>query len=322
MYKSRSVVAFLAVLAAVVLVGCGSSAKPKAVKPESVKTEAAKTESGVQAPKGGVVVAEIGSEKITLDEINEMINNIPEQYRAMAETRKDMFLDSVINQKLLYGAASKLNLDKDTNVQKLLEEARKEIIIKEYLRREIEGKVNVTDEDVTKYYETNKDKFKEPEKIKVSHILVDTEAEAKDVLAKLNGGADFAALAKEKSKCPSKDQGGELGLLSKGQTVPEFEAAAFALQPGQLSGVVKTQFGYHIIRVTEKQPERVMAFDEVKDQLKQMLIADKQKAQFDLIIKDLKDKNKVVVYKDVLMPPAASPQPAPENKPVEAAPAN
>jgi peptidyl-prolyl cis-trans isomerase C len=308
MYRTRLFAVILAAFAAVVLTGCGPSAKTQPVTAETAKPAA-------PAKKDGKVVAEIGSEKITLEEINEMIKQIPEQYQSMAEANKGMFVDSVVNQKLLYSEASKLNLDKEAAVQKQIEEARKEIIIKEFLRKEVEDKVAVSDEDAKKYYDANKDKFKDGEKVKVFHILVETEAEANDILAKLNGGADFAALAKEKSKCPSKEKGGELGLISRGQTVPEFENAAFALQPGQLSAVVKSQFGYHIIKITEKQPEKVLSFDEVKDQLKQMLLADKQKERFELILKDLKDKNKVVIYKDLLMPPVT------ENKPIEAAPA-
>jgi len=241
---------------------------------------------------------------MTLDEVNDMIKTIPEQYQAMAQAHKDIFLDSMINQKLLYSEASKLNFDKDPDVQKQLDEAKKEILIKAYLKKEIEDTVKVTDEDAKKYYDANKDKFKEPEKIKISHILVDSEAEAKNILAKLKGGADFAALAKAKSKDASKEKGGEIGFIAKGQTVPEFEQAAFALQPGQISGVVKTQFGYHIIKVTEKQPEKLMAYDGIKDQLKRMILADKQKERLEAILKDLKERNKVVVYKDVIMPPA------------------
>ncbi|HRZ67821.1 MAG TPA: peptidylprolyl isomerase, partial [Candidatus Omnitrophota bacterium] len=273
MHRTRYFAVILAVFAAAVLTGCCASPKPETGAPEAGKPQP----SGVSGAKAGTVVIEIGSEKITIEEINAMIKEIPEQYQPMAEEHKDMFAESVINQKLLYNEASKLNLDKNAAVQKQIEEARKEIIIKEFLRREIEDKVVVSDEDAKKYYEANKDKFKESEKIKVSHILVETEADANDILAKLNGGADFAALAKEKSTCPSKEKGGELGLISKGQTVPEFENAAFALQAGQVSGVVKSQFGYHIIKVTEKEPEKLLSFNDVKDQLKQMLLADKQK---------------------------------------------
>lgn len=299
MLKSRAVSVFAAIFVVVALVGCNAAKKPEVKKSETPKAGS----PAIEAPEGGNVVAEIGKEKITLDDINEMMRAIPEQYQSVAQANKGMFLDSIINQKLLYGEASKLNFDKDPDVQKQLEEARKEIIIKAYLRKEIEDAVRVSDEDAKKYYEANKDKFKEPEKVNISHILVENEAEAKDILSKLKGGADFAALAKEKSKDASKDRGGELGLIAKGQTVPEFEQAAFALQPGQISDVIKTQFGYHIIKVTEKQPEKMMAYDDVKDQLKQMMLSGKQKERFDMLLKDLKDKNKVVIYKDVLMPP-------------------
>ncbi|OGX33746.1 MAG: hypothetical protein A3I43_03120 [Omnitrophica WOR_2 bacterium RIFCSPLOWO2_02_FULL_50_19] len=315
MLKLRVVAVFAAIFTALALVGCNAAKKPEVNKPETSKAESSAPAS--EAPKGGKVVAEIGKEKITLDEINEMMKAIPQQYQAVAQSHKDMFLDSIINQRLLYAEASKLNLDKNPDVQKQLDEARKEILIKTYLKKEIEDAVKVTDEDAKKYYDANKEKFKEPEKINISHILVDNEAEAKDILTKLKGGADFAALAKEKSKDASKEKGGELGFIAKGQTAPEFEQAAFALQPGQISDVVKTQFGYHIIKATEKQPEKLMAYDDIKDQLKQMILAGKQKESFEMLLKDLRDKNKVVVYKDVIMPPA----PATENKPVEAAPA-
>ncbi len=301
MLKLRVVAVFAAIFTVIALAGCNAAKKPEVSGPAASRTGIPADSSA--AHKSGKVVAEIGNEKITLDEVDEMMKTVPEQYQSVAQAHKDMLLDSMINQKLLYAEASKQNFDKDPDVQKQLDDTRKELLIKAYLKKEIEDTVKVTDDDAKKYYEANKDKFKEPEKIKVSHILVDNEAEAKDILVKLKGGADFAALAKEKSKDPSKDKGGELGLLSKGQTVPEFEQAAFALQPGQVSDVVKTQFGYHIIKVTEKQPEKILAYDDVKDRLKQMLLSDKQRERFEALLKDLRDRNKVTVYKDVLTPP-------------------
>ncbi len=308
MSRSRTVAVFAAMFIAFAVVGCNAPTKPEAGKAAVAKPETAKK----QQPKNGKVVAEIGNEKITLDEVDQKLKEIPEQYQGMALTRKDLFLDSIINQKLLYAAAQKEGTGKDPKVQSQIEEATKEILIKAYLAKEIEDKAKVTDEDAKKYYADNKTKFKDPEKIKVFHVLLDNEADAKDVLAKLKAGGDFAALAKERSKCPSKEKGGELGLITKGQTVPEFEQAAFALQLNQLSEVVKTQFGYHIIKVTEKVPEKELSYDEVKDRLKQMLLSEKQKKRFEALLKDLRDKNKVTVYKDVLMPPS-------ENKPVEPA---
>lgn len=320
MPKFKSLSVAIGIFLVFATLGCQAEKRP----------EAGKKGAPTEPIKSGKVVAHIGSEKITLEELDQKIKELPEQYQPVASSRKDMFLDSIITQKVLYDEALKQGFDKDPKVKKQIEEMNKDVVIREYLRKEIEEKVAVSDEDAKAYYDANKDKFSEPEKFRVSHILVDTEMEARDILDKLKGGADFAALAKEKSKCPSKDKGGDLGFLSKGQTVLEFEQATLGLQVGQLSDVVKTQFGYHIIRLEEKQPAKERAFEEVKEQLKQTLLSTKQKERFDSLLKELKDKSKVVIYKEVLQPPAESRptvSPAPgvqpvEQKPLEVAPIN
>jgi peptidyl-prolyl cis-trans isomerase D len=139
----------------------------------------------------------------------------------------------------------------------------------------------VTDAALQAYYQQHMDQFQQKEQVKVRHILIKvpqgadaaTDAAAKkkadDIRKQLQGGADFAKLAKENSDDPgSKDQGGELGMISRGQTVPEFEQAAFSLQPGQLSQVIKTQFGYHILQVEAKQAAQTKSLDQVKDQIR------------------------------------------------------
>lgn len=262
-----------------------------------------KVVSQTQAVKGGKVVAEFGKEKITLEQLDGMIKDLPQQYQAVTSSRKEMFLESVINQKLLYAEALNQNIDKDANIKKEIEEATKQITIGGLLKKEIEQKLQVSDEDVKNYYEANKEQLKEPEKFRVRHILVDTEETAKDILTRLNAGEDFATLAKEKSKDPSKEQGGDLGFFSKGQLIPEFEQAALGLEVGQISGVVKTQFGYHVIKMEEKQPARERSFEEVKDSIKQTLLATKQKERFEALLNDLRAKNKVVIHKEVLQPP-------------------
>ena len=138
MLKLRVVAVFAAIFTAVALVGCNAVKKPEVSKPEIPKAES--SAPAPETPKSGKVVAEIGTEKITLDEVNEMMKTIPEQYRAMAQSRKDMFLDIIINQKLLYSESSKLNFDKDPDGPKQLDEARKEILIKAYLKKEIDLK--------------------------------------------------------------------------------------------------------------------------------------------------------------------------------------
>jgi peptidyl-prolyl cis-trans isomerase C len=189
---------------------------------------------------------------------------------------------------------------------KTLEELlRKDIVINNLVVKEIVPKVNVSDADAKKFYDENIDKFKRPEQIKASHILckVDPKASAEEknkakekaasLLKEIKGGKDFAELAKTNSDCPSGKQGGDLGLFGKGQMVPSFEAAAFALKPGEVSDVVETQFGYHIIKVTEKKDAGAAKFEEVKERIVEYLKNQKiQKGVMDYIAQ-LKEKAKI-----------------------------
>lgn len=148
--------------------------------------------------------------------------------------------------------------------------------------------VKVDEAKAKAFYDENGSLFEEPEQIRASHILVATENATNDVLkaaakAKIEGilkqvkeGGDFAALAKANSDCPSKNSGGDLGLFGKGQMVPAFEAAAFALSTNEVSGIVETPFGYHIIKLTERAPASKKAFDEVKEQIIKRVESDEQ----------------------------------------------
>jgi peptidyl-prolyl cis-trans isomerase C len=151
-----------------------------------------------------------------------------------------------------------------------------------------EMKDAVTAEDAKKYYDENPTQFDRPEQVQASHILVkvepdataDAKAEAKKkiegILKKVKDGGDFAALAKENSDCPSAANGGDLGMFGRGQMVKEFEDTAFAMKPGDVSGIVETQFGYHIIKVTDKKEAGKIPFEEIKDQLESYLKQRKQ----------------------------------------------
>lgn len=183
---------------------------------------------------------------------------------------------------------------------------RKDIVINNLVEKEIVPKVKVTDEEAKKFYDENKEKlFKKPEQVKASHILcgVDPKATKEDkekakekaekLLKEVKAGKDFAELAKANSTCPSKAQGGDLGFFGKGQMVPAFESAAFAMKPGEVSNVVETQFGYHIIKVTEKKDAGSASFDEVKDRINEYLKNQKiQKGVLDYIA-NLKEKAKI-----------------------------
>ncbi len=184
------------------------------------------------------------------------------------------------------------------------------------------GKINITDDEAKKYYSENKAKFETPEQVRASHILitpdpnadpnqakVKAKAKAEDLLKKIKDGADFAELAKANSgDTYSAVQGGDLGFFGKGQMVPDFEKAAFALKPGQVSDVVETQFGYHIIKLTDHKDPNTIPFEQAKDDIVKMLAQDKQADFAEGYIASLKADAKIV-YPPGKEPniPAASP---------------
>lgn len=189
--------------------------------------------------------------------------------------------------------------------------------------------VTVSDADIQSYYEAHKaDRFTQPETVRASHILIKVGADgdyskilprAEEVLKKAQQpGADFAALAKEYSDdTGSKDQGGDLGEFTRGEMVPEFEQAAFSLKPGAISPLVKTQFGYHIIKVTEHKMPAVQPLDQVKDQVQQQALQEKQNDAWTKFLGDLKAKAKITrkVETKKGSTPAPGTQPAPGTEP-------
>ncbi|MDA8083467.1 MAG: peptidylprolyl isomerase [Nitrospiraceae bacterium] len=159
----------------------------------------------------------------------------------------------------------------------------------------------VTDQEVKDYYEKHKQDFSTTSQIRASHILVKTEAEANAVLERLKKGEKFEDLARKLSiDKGSAKNGGDLGYFTRGQMVPEFEKAAAALKVGEISRPVKTSFGYHIIKVTDKKAGPVIEFDRIKDLISQKLSGERQKEAFDKYVAGLKKNYTVEIMKDAL----------------------
>jgi peptidyl-prolyl cis-trans isomerase C len=220
----------------------------------------------------------------------------------MAETpegRKEM-LDTMVIRELILQQASKDGLDKSAELEEKLKDLKKRLVVESFLKKKVETESQVSDTDLQKFYEANKDKFKTGEQIKASHILVKTEKEAKDILAQIKAGGNFEELAKKYSVDSSSAKGGDLGWFGKGQMVPVFEKAAMSLKEGQVSDVVKSDFGFHIIKLTGKRPAGIRPLDEVKDQIKGAIMPTKQQEVFQKIKEELKKSAKITVKEDVL----------------------
>ncbi|MBC7963256.1 MAG: peptidylprolyl isomerase [Steroidobacteraceae bacterium] len=211
-------------------------------------------------------------------------------YQAAAKVEvKDM--EKLVDEKLAQGKTrfaneqefAKAIKDLEMDEKDLRNYTRRDLLISKFVESAIVSKIKVTEEETRKFYDQNPDKFTRSESLKASHILIAAETaasvddkkkareKAEKLRKELTAGADFAALAKGNSSCPSSQQGGDLGFFGKGQMVPSFEKAAFALKPGEISDVVETQFGYHIIKLMEKKPAEVVAFKEAQAKIEEYL---------------------------------------------------
>jgi len=279
---------FTATLCVAALVGCQGGSTSGGAHPEGKKE--------------GKVLAEVNSGSITTGDFDRELKNLPEYLKAMADTpqgRKEM-LDTMVIRELILQQAAKDGLDKGAEIEDKLQDLKKRLIVESFLKKKVEVESKVSDEDMKKFYEQNKDKFKSGEQIKASHILVKTEKEAKDLLAKLKAGGNFEELAKKNSVDSSSAKGGDLGWFGKGSMVPAFEKAALALKEGQISDIVKSDFGFHIIKLTGKRPAGIRPFEEVKEQIKGAIMPTKQQEVFQKIKDELKKTAKITIKEDVL----------------------
>ena len=168
--------------------------------------------------------------------------------------------------------------------------------IKQYLtiKKLVEPRIEVTDEEVETFFEENKDEFNEEEQVKASHILVEDEKTAKAVDEKIAAGEDFAELAAEYSKdTANAESGGDLGYFSKGKMLEEFDNMAFSMEIDEISDPVKTESGYHIIKLTDKKEAKEAVFDEHKDEIKETLFEEKLKTEYPTWLEEKKADYKI-----------------------------
>ena len=272
------------------------------------------------------VAATVNNEVITIENINEQYERVPEIYKQFIT--KEMILNQSINELLLLQEAKKqgisvtsVELSKviDDSItqsglsreefEKTLDEQNltmdfiedyyeKQLIINKLLNKTVLSKIIVSSSEIEEYYNNNKDEFVVPEQVRARHILVNSSEEAEEILEELNKGADFIELAKEKSICPSASQGGDLGYFARGQMVKEFEDATFALDIGEISPVVKTKFGYHIIKLLDKKPETIINLEDATKDIEEKLKLEKQNNAFVDYLDMLREKADIKIFKE------------------------
>lgn len=240
------------------------------------------------------VVAKVNGKEITQQDAFKFLNEIDPQVAAQFNTPEGVqkVIEELINQELIYLDAKENNIDQEAEYKALLEESKK-ALLKSYALNKLISSVNPSEEELKKYYGEHREHFKNPASRTASHILVESEEKADEVSKKIEEGLSFEEAASQYSTCPSKENGGSLGEFTRGKLVPEFEDHAFSMEIGEVSKPVKSQFGYHIIRLEDKKEEDEKSFEEVKEKVKTQFTRLEQQDIYLEKIKELENKYEI-----------------------------
>ena len=236
------------------------------------------------------ILAKVGTLTVTENEVEEFLADLGARGQGYNTPEgKKAILEQIISSKLLLLDARRNLFETEPEFKAELAKVRESLLIS-YAGNKVISAVKVSDEDVRKYYDDNLDKFKQGETVNADHILVDSEEKALEILAKIESGEiSFGDAAKEYSSCPSGQRGGNLGDFGRGQMVPEFDKAVFELEVNEVTKTpVKTQFGYHLIKLNSKSEASVMPYEEIAPQLSDMVLNEKRRDAYEKKINQLK----------------------------------
>lgn len=241
------------------------------------------------------LLAIVDGREVTELDYNSLMRNLGKNaaYFQGDEGRKKL-IDELIMHELVYSDAIANDLEKDEEFIQVFNTMKKSMLQQYGLSKLMNG-VTVSDNEIEEYYEKNKSLYKTNEMVRASHILVDTEEKANEILEDITDGLKFEDAAAQYSSCPSKESGGDLGQFGRGQMVPEFEDAVFSMRKGEISSPVKTQFGYHLIKLIDVIPQRDSSIEEAKEEIRKNCIIAKQDKLYAEKREELKQKYKVEI---------------------------
>lgn len=235
----------------------------------------------------------VNGKEITFDQVHNFVHQMgPEGNRYHNEEGFKQIADELLNQEVLLLDAKENGLENSEEYIAEVEFA-KEQILKQFAIRKLLKEAEVSDEEAKKLYDENKDQLSPVYKFNASHILVDEEDLAKEIKSKIDSGESFEDLAKEYSKDGAAQNGGNLGEFLSGQMVPQFESALLEMDVDTISEPVKTQFGYHLIKLIDKKVEKENTFENFKDEIKRSLLSQKQQELYVNRTNELKEKYEV-----------------------------
>lgn len=237
------------------------------------------------------ILAVSAGHEITEQEVKDLIANYPpeQQIYLSSPQAKDELLEQLIGFHLFSKMAEENKIKESREYKETLAKMENELA-SHMAATSVIDKVTLTEEEAKAYFDANPNQFISEKQVRAKHILVEKEVQAKEILSEIKAGKSFEDAAKEYSTCPSKEKGGDLGYFKKGQMVPEFEKAAFEAAVGELTGPVKTQFGYHLILVEDKKEEQAVSFEDIRENLMEKLLNQKKQAVYLDKVKELEAK--------------------------------
>ncbi len=223
------------------------------------------------------ILARVGAKVITEADVQNMLMSLGQRGQQYNSPQgKKVILDQLINKELILADAGKNLLEHDPEFKAELEKLKRELLANFYVEKFLRD-VKVTEEEMKTYFESHPEEFAGEETVRASHILVEEEEKAKDILTRIQTGEiTFEDAARAFSMCPSKEKGGDLGEFGKGMMVKEFDQACFEMAEGEMRGPVKTQFGYHLIRLEKKNAAKALTFEEAKGEISEKMLAEAQ----------------------------------------------
>ena len=237
------------------------------------------------------ILATVAGEVITEADVNAFIQNMPKEQQMYASNPqfRQQIVEQLISYRLFAKYAQDQKMDETEEFKAVLNNAKKEILASMAISETVKN-VEVTEEEMKAFYEENLTHFEKGATVSAKHILVKEEEKCQEILEGILGGKVFEEAAQQYSTCPSGQKGGDLGEFGKGQMVKEFEEAAFAAEIGHVVGPVKTQFGYHLIKVEAKTEASAAPFEEVQEQIRRNLVQQKQNKAYADKVAELKEK--------------------------------
>ncbi len=247
------------------------------------------------------VLAMVNGVPITKSQLTPLVDQYRDKSKKDSVSKEDklQILQGLITRQLILQQKESNDIRKEEGVVKQVKEFGDGLVVSAYLTKYVGKHLTVTNDEIKEYYKQNLTKFASPPKVKARHILVRNRKEAEQVMEKLRNKGDFAKLAKEYSiDLPMAREGGSMGTIEKGRTLPELDKALFILNVGEISDIVETRFGFHILTVDEIITTQYRPFDEVSESIKKAIVLQKEAKAFDEMYEKLGKKAKVEIFED------------------------